>query len=125
MTREVALTPASEIPPYRPNWGPWFLRAGNLMLEAWPEKNCMYYVDLEECLTSADVLDHIAQVSSKRAEPRVMAGLVTALDDVLNLQGNLCPYGSDSPMTRADVAEMVQRAVKRWPHLVIVDETER
>lgn len=128
MTREVVLTPASEIPPYRPDWGPWFLRADNLTLEVWPDgyHYCVYYVDLEECLTSAEVLDRIAQVSGKGwAEPRVMAGLVTALDDVLNLQGNLCPRGSDTPMTRADVAEMVQRAVKRWPHLVIVDEAER
>lgn len=130
MTREVVLTPASEIPPYRPDWGPWVLRADNMTLEVWPDGDhyCAYYVDLEECLTSAEVLDHIAQVSQKRwaeCDPRVIAGLVTALDDVLNLQANLCPCGRDTSMTRAEVAEMVQRAVKRWPHLLIHEAEER
>ena len=44
-------------------WGPWHLRHDNLTLEI--SEPFHYYVDLEECLTSAQVLDHICQVTAK------------------------------------------------------------
>ena len=53
-----------------------------------------YEVDLERCTTPAQVLDWIVQVSKKTwATDVVVADLVRALDDLLDVQGTMCPFG--------------------------------
>jgi hypothetical protein len=97
-------------------WGPWLLDPEYLTLQWADEGNCMYEVDLERCLTSAAVLDWIAQVCQKLwADDYVVAGLVHALDDVLHLQSTLCGCGMDGGPSHAldgrRVRDLVAQAV--------------
>ncbi len=53
-----------------------------------------YKIDLEQCQTSAEVLDWIMQVASKRnVSDRVLAWLVRDLRDLLGPQSTLCTGG--------------------------------
>lgn len=108
----MSLTAASQIAPaaFR-DWGPWRLKASTYVLEL-PGR---YEVDLERCLDSAEVLDYLAQVAGKRwATPEVVAGLLVALDDVLQVQAHLCPFGVGARITASSVRRRVrQLAVTR------------
>ncbi len=109
MTRRLSLTRASELAPAprrHRDWGPWRLKASTYVLEV-PGR---YEVDLERCLDSAEVLDYIAQVAGKRwATREVVGGLVMALDDVLNVQANVCSFGTNSRVTAAAVRRRVRQ----------------
>jgi hypothetical protein len=56
----------------------------------------MYAVNLDECNTSAGVLDWIAQVAEKTwATNDDLANLVRALHDILDFQTSLCGQGKE------------------------------
>src|SRR5215831_4907397 len=83
----------SEITPRRwhRDWGPWRLNKSNYTLE---HPNGYYYVDLEQCLTSAQMLDIIMQICRKTwADEACLAGLVRALSELLSPQATLCGSG--------------------------------
>lgn len=70
-----------------------------------------YEVDLEWCRTSAEVLDWIAQIAAKNwAGDATVAGLVRALEDVLDPQANLCSGGRDKRITAARARELARQA---------------
>lgn len=78
-----------------------------------------YEVDLDECGTSAAVLDWIVQVAGKIwATDEVVAGLVRKLDEVLDLQATLCSGGVeqgpiDAELTMRRVAGL-NKAIEGW-----------
>jgi hypothetical protein len=77
-----------------PSWGEWHLDTSNLTLvfRHWT----LYYIDLEDCTTSAATLDVIFQIASKTwATPDVIGGLIQALDDILHPQATLCSFGGE------------------------------
>ena len=91
------------------DWGPWRLDLATWVL--YPVAPYRYEVDLEQCLTSAQVLDRIMQISQKTwADDATIAGLIRALDDVLNPQANLCSFGKPKTLTRARVRELARQA---------------
>jgi hypothetical protein len=82
----------------KPDWNGWTLDKEYGVLVGQH-----YKIYLDECTTSSKTLDWIAQVSHKTwANDRVLAGLVRALDEVLNMQGNLCPRGTDKRIKNID-----------------------
>jgi hypothetical protein len=91
--------------PWSGDWGPWKLNCSNYTLEH-PNG---YYVDLERCLTSAQVLDHICQITQKKwgSDDRLVAGLVRALIELLWPQGWLCGSGISREMTRLEVRQRI------------------
>jgi hypothetical protein len=100
-------------PPIGSGWGPWTLNPANYTLELGPD-GCLYWVDLEDCDTAAQVLDWIAQVARKTwADDTTLAGLVRALNDVLNLQSSLCPSGQSKRMTNAQIRARVRTYAQR------------
>lgn len=65
-----------------------------------------YEVDPELCTTAAQALDRIAQVAGKTwATSECVGELVTALNLLLELQANLCPFGQ---ARRADAAAILR-----------------
>lgn len=78
-------------------WGNWTFIESNLTLEykggkEHPEDQ--YDVDLEECRTSAEMLDYIMQIASKTwANNDMIADLIRALNACLRPQANLCSFG--------------------------------
>lgn len=112
--RRVRITPASEITasPRRRDWGPWKLGPETLVIYVTPYQNATarYEVGLDECTTSAQVLDWICQVAGKTwADTPTVAGLVRALDDVLHPQANLCSSGEHKTMTVTEIRRRVRR----------------
>ena len=94
-------------------WEAWRVEASNYTLThaMWD-----YYVDLEECCSSAEVLDWIAQVAHKGwASPSVLAGLVHALDDVFDVQARFCSGGRDMRLSQAEVRTLVDNFVRVHP----------
>jgi hypothetical protein len=93
----------------RTTWGPWLLRGCDLHRPYFDGPQT-YYVDLEDCTSSARVLDVIAQVAGKTwADDATLAGLVRALDDLLRPQAHLCPSGAPRTITAARVRQLVRR----------------
>ena len=96
-------------------WGPWKLdkKTCTLDLPYPPEWNCpepRYWVDLKDCTSSAGVLDVICQIAGKQwATDDVLAGLVRALDDILEPQANLCSCGTDKRISRQVLAKAIRR----------------
>jgi hypothetical protein len=67
-----------------------------------------YFVNLAEMKDSANVLDWIAQLSNKSwAEPEDIGHFVRALDELMDLQANVCSYGSDGKLI--NVKDLVTR----------------
>jgi len=91
-------------------WGPWNLDPSTAVL--WTAAGgYRYEVDLERCRTSAEVLDWILQIAKKTwgEPPPVVAGLVRALDDVLEGQAPFCSFGASKRLPRAAILTRVAR----------------
>jgi hypothetical protein len=83
-------------PHHGDRWGNWRLDAKNLTLEHLTGDHLDYDVDLEKMNTSAEMLDWIFQVRGKAwASDQDMGDLLTALDELLKPQVNLCSGGRD------------------------------
>jgi hypothetical protein len=83
------------------SYGPWHYDPDRLVLTHVAENGATgYELDPEECTSSAKTLDLIAQVASKTWGSAADVGhLVHALDDLLGLQANLCPCGTDTEIS--------------------------
>ena len=91
--------------------GRWTFDRDRLVLDLFnAEGRWVYDVNLEHCRTSAQVLDWIVQVSKKTwASDAILADLVRKLDDILNLQGSLCSFGTERGPIKV---EKILRAVR-------------
>jgi hypothetical protein len=95
------------------DWGPWKLDAEVLVLvkQGPSEDGGGYEVYLGECETSAEVLDWICQVAAKLwADERTVAGLVHAIQDILDPQAYLCSGGRSYELSRERIAELAKQA---------------
>lgn len=88
---------------------PWRLNLEELLLEL---ADGTYEVALDDCRTSAEVLDCIIHVSAKSwGREDVVAGLVRAIDLVLDPQTHLCGRGQELGPTDwlpEDIAENIR-----------------
>lgn len=101
------------------DWGPWRLDPEiRVLYPVWPYR---YEVDLDKCLSSAQVLDWVCQIAGKTwgqdpdapwSDDAIVAGLVRALDDVLHPQGQLCSFGMSRRLSKRKIAALVRRAVE-------------
>ena len=75
-------------------YGPWKYDSESMLLTLERDGQHLYEVPLDECTTSAQTLDWIMEVTGKTwASDEDLAGLLRALDDVLDPPGNLCAQG--------------------------------
>lgn len=108
-------------PPRRGNWGPWQLdpEVPALFiprdLDNPVDGDDLYWWPLDKCCDSPQVLDFLFQVNAKTwATVEIRAGLLNALDDVLDPQANLCSFGMPGGL---NVAQIRARAIEvsKWP----------
>jgi hypothetical protein len=99
------------------SWGPWHLDEDLLVL--WTEAGgYRYEIDLEECDSSAQVLDWICQIAGKTwggseaAHNHIVGGLVNALIGVLHPQANLCSSGRGKRLTNARIRYLASQAAR-------------
>jgi hypothetical protein len=85
------------------NWGPWRLNKSHFVLYC-----DEYQVDLEQCLSSAQILDWLCQVAHKTWATDHVTGLLAALDDILNIQGTLCSDGQCLHLSRQQLRARVR-----------------
>ena len=73
-------------------WGGWSLQTDNWTLVYRGEG---YSIDLEDCNTSAELLDWIFQIEGKSwTTPQVLSDLLHAFSDIFDPQANLCSGGA-------------------------------
>ena len=85
-------------------WGAWRYNPDNLTLEidsklSGASKDNPYYVDLERCDTSAEILDCLCQLLHKNwCPPEQIGYLLKAIDELADiLQSKVCSSGKDKP----------------------------
>jgi len=88
-------------PQYEDWWGDWYY-ATNDTLElhtkpvGYDKEFMVYWIDFDRMRSSAEVLDWIAQVSHKTwCSSEMLANLIWALDDILELQHKYCGCGAE------------------------------
>ena len=90
-----------------PPWGPWTLHRRRAVLT---HRASHYEIDLDSCRHSPEVLDWICQITGKSwADNACIAGLVRALNDVLEPQACLCSFGQHLTITKADIRSLINR----------------
>ena len=74
--------------------GPWTYNSDTLTID----HDNGYQIDLEQCTTSAEVLDWICQIAEKTwgSEPAVLGQLVLMINNLLRPQATLCSSGQES-----------------------------
>jgi hypothetical protein len=97
------------------NWGLWRLDPTEPVI--YPISPYRYEIDLETCTSCANVLDWIAQIAGKGWNDDdnardIIGGLVVALDDILDLQSNLCGFGVAHRLTKASITKRVSQTRK-------------
>jgi hypothetical protein len=97
------------IRPRSSDWGGWRREGLELVYPAYCGGG-VYPIDLERFTSSAEMLDIIMQVGKKDwATDACLAGLVRALNDLLQPQGTLCSCGADKTLTTAQIRKLVKR----------------
>jgi hypothetical protein len=77
-------------------WGNWTLKPDTYELDYKADDGPGYDVPLDEITSSAAALDWVYQMHTKTwMTPRGIHDMLTAIDDVIGGQGNLCSGGSD------------------------------
>jgi hypothetical protein len=97
-------------------WGRWTYDPKRLALYYIDDRGFeIYEIRLDECNTSAEILDWIAQINTKTwASSQDIGELVKALDDLLSFQGKFCGGGKESSNGSIDYAKrIVERKFKR------------
>lgn len=99
----------------------WYLDKKRLCLV---HVNSSYEIDLERCLTSAQVLDWIMQVGIKRwCTPEVMLDLIYKFGECLHPQHFLCSFGKErGPI---DIRKTLELVSKMNENRVNRDDDER
>ena len=85
--------------------GRWTVHLDNLTIAHADEG---YWIDLERCRTTAQVLDWIMQIAHKSwADDGTLASLVRALDHALRPQATLCSLGMNRELTKAEIRQLL------------------
>jgi hypothetical protein len=95
------------------DWGGWRLNPQELTLE---HESVEFWVELADCVDSAGTLDWIAHaLYAHGVNDAILAGLVRALDDVLELQAALCPQGESKVLTAEHIAARIAKVAENAP----------
>ena len=108
----------------RERWGRWRLRPSNQTLYYAADGN-WYEIDLEKCRTSAGMLDWIVQFHAKpfkREDAGCVTDLITALNNVVHIQGSLCSFGQSLTLSPADMRATIAHAAKLWPEACLGED---
>ena len=89
-------------------WGDWYFEPDRLELFL-DRGGCVEYsIDLEMCTTSGEVLNQLVEIAGKNwTSSADVAGLLAALNDLLQLQRNFCPGGTEKHLDRVRLLEIV------------------
>src|SRR5690606_12279282 len=97
-------------------WGPWRLSEGGRVLECDCDDPLRHYwVELESCDSSAQVLDWMCQIAGRYdGDDVAIAGLVRAFNDLLDPQAHLCSMGKDHKLSQKKLDELIAAGHAQW-----------
>lgn len=85
----------------------WEYNAKNLTIT---NKKYGYEIDLESIHDSASCLDWIIQIAHKTwATPEILANLIYTLDELMDIQSNLCSCGNDKKIIAKEIIKKVKK----------------
>ena len=101
--------------PLPERWGPW--KIDPVRRAIFYDGPHDYWLPLAQTNNSAEVLDWIVQLHEKSwATPEDIGNLVAALDDIFDLQNNICGCGIDHRIdAEAHVAKLLEAASDGGP----------
>jgi hypothetical protein len=95
-------------------WGPWQLSNDGLTLEQEGQQIRHNWIDLTRCTTSAELLDTIFHAARHgEVSDACIAGLIRALDDLLDPMANLCSGGEPKTLSGPKLRELLARGGAR------------
>lgn len=99
-------------------WGPWRLHdhetLGPVLEREWDSPRRHYWIELRTCTSSAEILDVMMHAARHAwADDVALAGLVRALDDVLDPISNLSNGGRSTTLRPRRLGEVLTRALSR------------
>lgn len=83
-------------------WGPWQLTNDGtaLTLDATGQSHHRDWIDLTRCTTAAETLDSIFHAARHgEVDDATIAGMIRALDDMLDPMANLCSGGQPATLS--------------------------
>ncbi len=94
-------------------WGHWRYNPAAFILEYTGEALPGYWIALDSCTDSSEILDWIAQVAKKDPPRGDVDDLARALNALFDLQRNVCPWGKGRTIDpRATVAHKLAEGVR-------------
>jgi len=88
-------------------------RLDNLTIELRRGARLLYWVDLERCLTPAQVLDWIFQLRAKLwMRPGLMSLFLEAVRHALDPQANLCSWGRPREIAKEELRRLVEDSLR-------------
>jgi len=85
----------------------------SLCVQLYQSAKPVYFIELERCLTSAQVLDWIMQLASKSwISPTLLGLTVFALNFTLRPQAHLCSFGCDHPLAPDSIKAIVANGLR-------------
>ena len=111
--RQIELPPEERAKEF-PNWARGTMRVPSTDFRTWQLKGKVLQlksrtwieVPLDECDTSAQLLDWIFHFRAKGLQPLEVADLLEAIDIILHPRKNLCSWGGDK---RANSAQLIRQ----------------
>lgn len=102
-----------------PKWGVWSLDLDTLTLTAALSRGQTYAIELNRCLTAAQVLDWVMQIGGKSWRDEALSDFIDAIRDTVHPQGGLCSFAvvsgrPGSVIELDDLRSVVERNVRRW-----------
>jgi hypothetical protein len=93
------------------NWGPWQLSNDGSILFQQDQELRHDWIELTRCTTPAEVLDTIFHTARHgQASDATIAGMIRALDDLLDPTVNLCSRGKLKTLTATQLRKLLDRA---------------
>ena len=97
-------------------WGPWQLSNSGeaLTLDRSGQQLENDWIDLTRCTTPAEVLDTIFHAARHgEVDDATIAGMIRALDDLLDPMANLCSGGRPKTLSPRKLRELLDRGGSR------------
>jgi len=85
----------------------------SLCIQLYQSTKSLYYIELERCLTSAQILDWIMQLASKTwMSPPLLGLTVLALNITLRPQAHLCSFGCDRTLGQDSIKAIIANGLR-------------
>tara|TARA_Y100000114_G_C11595902_1_gene248005 strand:- start:116 stop:466 length:351 start_codon:yes stop_codon:yes gene_type:complete len=102
---------------YPQKWGSWYFTK-KLTLDLKVKGNIVYWIDLKNIDSCAEMLDWIFQISCKSYTKGHIEDLIQALNDIFIPQANCCSSGKEKKFIGKKLAQEYKNQLKKQKELL-------